>query len=89
MNKEVKITPYYPDMYIDIEMEYLERKRLQQENKQLKDNWNKLEKELWNLRNVSLTKEFGNEWKECLSFNNDILPIIKEMQELEDGDSNE
>lgn len=62
--------------------------KLQQENKRLKDNWNEIKKELLHLRDLTFTKEFGNEWVGCLSFNDDILPILKKMQELE-GDNND
>lgn len=77
------------------ELQYLlidkecKRVELELENKQLKDNWNKLKDDLWNLRNIAFTKEIGNEWNNCLSFNEDVLPIINKMQELEKGDSNE
>lgn len=67
-----------------------ETENLQQENKQLKDNWNKLKEELIKIRQLTFTKYNKNEWANCLSFNDDILPLIKKMQEKEQGsDSNE
>lgn len=62
---------------------------LKQENKQLKDNWNKLKKDLIKIRQLTFTKYNKNEWANFLSFNDDILPLIKKMEELEQGsDSN-
>lgn len=64
-------------------------KSLQQENKQLKDNWNKLKEDLRKIRQLTFTKYNKNEWENCLSFNDDILPLIEKMKELEQGsDSN-
>ncbi len=62
---------------------------LQQENKQLKDNRDKLKEELRKIRQSTFTKYGKNEWENCLSFNDDILPLIKKNQELERSDSNE
>lgn len=57
---------------------------------QLKDNWNVLKEDLRKIRELTFTKYNKNEWENCLSFNDDILPLIKKMQELEQGsDSNE
>lgn len=74
--------------------------QLQQENKQLKiqisareeeykkleDNWNKLKEDLIKIRQLTFTKYNKNEWANCLSFNDDILPLIKKMRELEQGE---
>lgn len=57
--------------------------------KRLKDNWNKLKKDLIKIRQLTFTKYNKNEWANCLSFNDDILPLIKKMKELEKGDDNE
>jgi hypothetical protein len=62
---------------------------LQQENKQLKYNRDKLKEELRKIRQSTFTKYGKNEWENCLSFNDDILPLIKKNQELERSDSNE
>lgn len=63
---------------------------IEQENKQLKDNWNELKEDLIKIRQLTFTKYNKNEWENCLSFNDDILPLIEKMKELEQGsDSNE
>ena len=77
---------------------------LEEENKQLKiqisareevcnrleDNWNKLKEDLIKIRKLTFTKYNKNEWENCLSFNDDILPLIEKMKELEKGsDGNE
>ena len=73
---------------------------LQQENKQLKiqisareevcnrleSNWNKLKEDLIKIRKLTFTKYNKNEWENCLSFNDDILPLIEKMKELEGSD---
>lgn len=53
------------------------------------DNWNKLKEELNDLRARIFIKYNSNEWNNCLSFNDDILPIINKMQELEKEKNNE
>lgn len=79
-----------PKMIGITKAEYLEYKKLQQENKQLKYNWNKLIEDLRKIRQSTFTKYGKNEWENCLSFNDDILPLIEKMKELEQGnDSNE
>lgn len=67
-----------------------EIENLQQENKQLKDNWNIINQEILKIRQSTFSKYNSNEWENCLSFNDDIKPILDKMQELEQGsDSNE
>ena len=75
---------------------------LKKENKQLKiqisareevcnrleSNWNKLKEDLIKIRQLTFTKYNKNEWENCLSFNDDILPLIEKMKELEGSDSN-
>ena len=71
----------------DFEVQYW---KLQQENKQLKDNWNIIKQEMLKIRQSTFSKYNSNEWENCLSFNDDIKPILDKMQELEQGsDSNE
>ena len=84
----------------DFEIQYWE---LLKENKQLKiqisareevcnrleSNWNKLKEDLIKIRQLTFTKYNKNEWENCLSFNDDILPLIEKMKELEGSDSNE
>ena len=68
------------EMYDAIEVKYLKSKfeELQQENKQLKDNWNKLKKYL-NYKSERAVGEDEYVYDE----------IYNEMQELEKSDSNE
>ena len=67
-----------------------EIENLQQKNKQLKDNWNIIKQEILKIRQSTFSKYNSNEWENCLSFNDDILPLIEKMKELEQGsDSNE
>ena len=67
------------EMYDAIEVKYLKSKfeELQQENKQLKDNWNKL-KEYLNYKSERAVGEDEYVYDE----------IYNEMQELEGSDSN-
>ncbi len=58
---------------------------LQEENKQLKDNWNIIKQEMLKIRQSTFSKYNSNEWDNCLSFNDDIKPILDKMQELEQG----
>lgn len=81
----------------DFEVQYWE---LEKENKQLKiqisareevcnrleSNWNKLKEDLIKIRKLTFTKYNKNEWENCLSFNDDILPLIEKMKELERSD---
>lgn len=63
---------------------------LLKENKQLKDNWDIIKQEILKIRQSTFSKYNSNEWNNCLSFNDDIEPILNKMQELEQGsDSNE
>lgn len=73
--------------YIEVTDEYI--KQLEQENKQLKDNWNIIKQEILKIRQSTFSKYNSNEWENCLSFNDDIKPILDKMQELEGSDSNE
>lgn len=79
---------------------YLERSNNRRENTiteqyheivGLETRWNKLKDELRKIRQLTFTKYGKNEWENCLSFNDDILPLIKKMQELENesGNNNE
>lgn len=65
-----------------------EIENLQQENKQLKDNWNIIKQEILKIRQSTFSKYNSNEWENCLSFNDDIKPILDKMQELEQGSDN-
>lgn len=62
---------------------------LQQENQQLKDNWDIIKQEILKIRQSTFSKYNSNEWNNCLSFNDDIEPILNKMKELEGSDSNE
>ena len=46
----------------------------------LKDNWNELKEDLIKIRQLTFTKYKKNEWENCLSFNDDILPLIEKMK---------
>lgn len=61
--------------------------QLQQENKQLKDNWDIIKQEILKIRQSTFSKYNSNEWNNCLSFNDDIEPILDKMKELEGSDS--
>ena len=41
-----------------------------------------LEKDLYKIRELTFTKYNSNEWNNCLSFNDDILPIINKISEV-------
>ena len=85
------------DLDLILELEKQENEELQQENKQLKiqisareevcnrleSNWNKLKEDLIKIRQLTFTKYNKNEWENCLSFNDDLLPLIEKMKELE------
>lgn len=43
---------------------------------------NELEKELYELRNLTFTKYKSNEWNNCLSWEDDIKPILDKLNEL-------
>lgn len=45
---------------------------------------NEIEKELWNVRKITFSKYKSNEWNNCLSFNDDIEPIIDKLKELKE-----
>ena len=44
-----------------------------------------LEKELYKVRELTFTKYNSNEWNNCLSFNDDIKPILDKLKELKEG----
>ena len=48
-----------------------------------------LEKDLWKIRQLTFSKYNSNEWNNCLSFNDDILPIIKRIKALKEGKEND
>lgn len=56
---------------------------LEKQNKQLKDNWNIIKQEMLKIRQSTFSKYNSNEWENCLSFNDDIEPILDKMTELE------
>ena len=43
-------------------------------------------KELWKVRQTTFTKYKSNEWNNCLSFNDDIEPIIDKIKKLRGND---
>ena len=54
----------------------------QKEIERLNNIINELEKELYKIRELTFTKYNSNEWNNCLSFNDDILPVINKIKEL-------
>lgn len=64
------------------ECEYV--KELQQENKQLKDNWNKLKESLKNEQ-----EEYFKKYPDNLFMAISVDVVLNKMQELEGSDSNE
>ena len=52
------------------------------------DNWNAIKQEILKIRQSTFSKYNSNEWENCLSFNDDVKPILDKMQELEGSDSN-
>lgn len=55
------------------------------ENQKLVKVIDEIEKEIWKIRQLTFTKYNSNEWNNCLSFNDDILPIINKLTELKGG----
>ena len=53
------------------------------------NNWNIIKQEILKIRQSTFSKYNSNEWDNCLSFNDDIEPILDKMKELEGSDSNE
>ena len=47
---------------------------------------NELEKDLYKIRELTFKKYNSNEWNNCLSFNDDILPVINRLKELKGSD---
>lgn len=52
------------------------------------NNWNIIKQEILKIRQSTFSKYNSNEWDNCLSFNDDIEPILDKMKELEGSDSN-
>lgn len=71
-----------PTLYREIQNLIYENEQLQQENKQLKDNWNKLKEWTKHERKVAVDMQNGYGIALC-----DCM--INKMQEIEKGDSNE
>ena len=65
-------------MIINVEkklVEYIEA--LEQENKQLKEEKRKVIECIKDIRQSTFTKYNSNEWNNCLSFNDDIKPLLE------------
>lgn len=45
---------------------------------------NEIEEDLYKIRELTFTKYNSNEWNNCLSFNDDILPVINKIKELKE-----
>lgn len=50
------------------------------------DALNELEKDLYKIRELTFKKYNSNEWNNCLSFNDDILPVINRLKKLKGSD---
>ena len=76
------------EMYDAIEVKYLKSKfeELQQENKQLKDNWNMLKEHLKN-RYDNGTESIS--YRQVFMEIREAMQVLEIAQELEKGDSNE
>ena len=61
--------------------------KLQKQLIKEKDNWNIIKQEMLKIRQSTFSKYNSNEWENCLSFNDDIEPILDKMKELEGSDS--
>lgn len=61
----------------------------EEEYKRLEDNWNIIKQEMLKIRQSTFSKYNSNEWENCLSFNDDIEPILDKMKELQGSSSDE
>lgn len=68
---------------------YLDKTSALEEIERLNNILNELEKDLYKIRELTFTKYNSNEWNNCLSFNDDILPVINTLKELKGDGSNE
>ena len=60
---------------------------LRKQNKRLNNIINELETDLYKIRELTFNKYNSNEWNNCLSFNDDILPVINRLKELKGSDT--
>lgn len=65
---------------------YNDRTKLRNENTRLNNIIKELEKDLYKIRELTFNKYNSNEWNNCLSFNDDILPVINRLKELKGED---
>ena len=77
--------------FISTELDAFENlhKKLDEKDKEierLNNILNELEKDLYKIRELTFNKYNSNEWNNCLSFNNDILPVINRLKELKGSD---
>lgn len=68
------------DLDLILELEKVKEEELQQENKQLKDNWNKLKDYI-----ISTRYEYGDLDQDLEDYNLEIEDVLNKMQELEKG----
>lgn len=84
--KTAKIQNHTYSINFDKTELYKEIENLQQEL-QRKDNIiNMIIEQLYILRGLTFTKYKSNEWNNCLSWNDDIQPILDKINELEGKD---
>lgn len=73
------------DMADQSDKYFVERTELYRENQRLNNIIDELEKDLWKVRQLTFTKYNSNEWNNCLSFNDDIKPILDKLKELKES----
>lgn len=62
-----------------------ELERLNNKLERLNNKINELEEELITTREKTFTKYHSNEWDNCLSFNEDIKPLLDKLKELKEN----
>jgi len=69
-----------------------DNRKLEQENERLNNIINELEKGIFKIRQSTFIKYNSNEWNNCLSYNDDIAPLLKiihKSRELKESGNNE
>ena len=79
----------YQDMYLYLKNMLELQQDIEKANKVIEV----IEKEIWKIREKTFHKkdkdgQICNEWVDCLSFNDDVKPLINKIKELK-GDKNE
>ena len=74
-------TLYESENFVDFKLQEKDK-----ETKRLNNIINELETDLYKIRELTFNKYNSNEWNNCLSFNDDILPVINRLKELKGSD---